>query len=94
MIDDRSYQIDMSLQHGHGIHSLYNGSFLPHGAVAIVTSLQCVDWLWDLVERLWLFEVGGKESYAPYRGMPLIILTLDKREFTHTLFHSWEGGMC
>ena len=82
----------MSLQHGHDIHSLNTDSFLPHGAVAIVNSLECIDWLRDVVERLWLFvEVGGeKEKHAPYRGMPLIILALDKREFTNIV--SFLGG--
>ena len=65
----------MSLQDGHHIHSLTTQDFVPNGAVAVVTSLQCVEWLRALVQHLWLFKVGER---APYRGMPLIILALDK----------------
>lgn len=74
------YHIELSLHHGHHIHSLNTEGFVPHGAVAVVTSVDCVNWLRDLVERLWLFRVGeGEESHvAPYRGMPLIVLALDR----------------
>ncbi len=79
-MDDKTYRMEMALQYGHHIHSLNTNNFVPHGAVAVVTSLECIDWLKDLVERLWLFEVGGgaESRQAPYRGMPLIILALDK----------------
>lgn len=76
-IDDHAHQMEMSLHHGHHIHSLTSTDFVPHGAVAVVTTPQCVDWLKDLVWRLWLLQVGKK---APYRGMPLIVLALDKGE--------------
>ena len=80
MVGERTYQIEMSLHHGHHIHSLTSNEFVPQGAVAVVTSLKCIDWLKDIVERLWV-PVGVMEksgSLPPYRGMPLIILALDK----------------
>lgn len=76
-VGDKTYHIDMSIQHGHHIHSLTT-DFVPHGAVAVVTTLECVDWLEDLVARLW--GGGDDTSTTPYRGMPLIILALDKGE--------------
>lgn len=76
-IDDKLYEIEMSPQHGHHIHSLTAEDFIPNGAVAVVTSMQCLEWLRDVVDHLWLFKVGGE---APYRGMPLIILALDRGE--------------
>ncbi len=79
-IGDCTYQLELSLHHGHHIHSLNTNTFTPHGAVAVVMTLEGVEWLRDLVERLWLFGVGeGRDSRAgPYRGMPLIILALDR----------------
>ena len=78
-IGDSVYQLELSLHHGHHIHSLNTNGFLPHGAVAVVTTLEGVEWLRDLVDRLWLFKVGDSGSRKPpYRGMPLIILALDK----------------
>ncbi len=75
-IDDRRYQIEMNLLHGHNINSLTTPDFTPQGAVAVVTSLECLDWLEELLNRLWVPHVGGKPP--PYRGMPLIVLALDK----------------
>ena len=75
MIDEKRYQLEMELHHGH-ITSLTSSEFVPQGAIAVVTSLECVEWLEEVVERLWLPDVGGK--LPPYRGMPLIILALDK----------------
>ena len=78
-IGEHMYQLDLSLHHGHHIHSLNTNGFTPHGAVAVVTSLEGVAWLRDLVERLWMFKVGEEGARkAPYRGMPLIVLALDK----------------
>lgn len=74
-VGERRYQIEMALQHGNNIESLTSKDFIPQGAVAVVTSKECTDWLRALVERLWLFDIGGT---APYRGMPLVILALDK----------------
>ena len=77
-VGDSKYQVEISVEHGGDIHSLSSKEFVPQGAVAVVNSLECIDWLRDLVERLWLPQVGRKSP--PYRGMPLIILALDKGE--------------
>ncbi len=47
----------------------------------MVNSMECIDWLEDVLTRLWVPEV--MTSLPPYRGMPLVILALDK-----------EAGMC
>jgi len=74
-IEERRYQVELSLHHGH-ISSLTTPDFTAQGAVVVVTSLECLDWLEELIGRLWLPEVGAKTP--PYRGMPLVILALDK----------------
>ncbi len=76
-VEDRKYQIEMSLCHGNDISSLTSRDFVPQGAVAVVTSLECCDWLQELLTRLWL-PGQQKDFDPPYRGMPLIILALDK----------------
>ena len=76
-MDDRRYQIEMDLHYGH-IISLTSPQFTPQGAVAVVTSMECLDWLEELVNRLWVPDVGAKSP--PYRGMPFVILALDKGE--------------
>ena len=73
----------MNYHYGHNIYYLNTDGFVPYGAVAVVTSMECVDWLRELVSHLWLFKVGEEEEeegVAPYRGMPLIILALDPGE--------------
>ena len=76
--------MELGLQHGH-ISTLSSQEFTPQGAVAVVTSLECLDWLEDLIGRLWLPEVGRKTP--PYRGMPLVILALDKGGLTWLVCH-------
>ncbi len=84
-IGEHIYQLELSLHHDQ-IETL-NTKFTPHGAIAMVTTLEEVEWLRNLVERLWLFKVGEKDNcMPPYRGMPLIILALDKG----TLNLVWE----
>ena len=86
-IGERMYHLDLSLHYGHHIHSLNTDTFTPHGAVAVVTTLEGVKWLQDLVKRLWLFRVGEENSHTPpYRGMPLIILALDRGIKTSKFF--------
>ena len=78
-VGEDMYRLDLALHHGHHIHSLNTNTFTPQAVVAVVTTLECVKWLRDLVERLWLFNVGEDNSHMPpYRGMPLIVLALDK----------------
>ena len=48
------------------------------GAVAVVNSMECLDWLEDLVDRLWIPSLEAESRQPPYRGMPLVILALDK----------------
>ena len=45
------------------------------GAVAMVTSVNCLDWLEKLLNELW---VPGGNTKPRYRGMPLVILAVDK----------------
>ena len=80
MIGEKRFEIVMSLHHGNSIDSLTSNEFVPHTAVAVVTSLECVDWLEDVVRRLWLPEGRAEKScnLPSYRGMPLIMLALDK----------------
>ena len=67
------------------IHTLnvhfYSYHTFTVGSVAVVNSMECIDWLEDVLTRLWVPEV--MTSLPPYRGMPLVILALDK-----------EAGMC
>ena len=53
------------------------GSFCLPGAVAVVTSMECLDWLEKLLHSLWIPELGEARTDPPYRGMPLVILALD-----------------
>ena len=48
---------------------------IPSGAVAVVTSMECLDWLGDLLNELW---VPGGNTKPCYRGMPLVILAVDE----------------
>ena len=45
------------------------------GAVAMVTSVNCLDWLEELLNGLW---VPGGNTKPRYRGMPLVILAIDE----------------
>ena len=61
------------------------------GAVAVVTSLECLDWLEDLLNEL---MVPGEDIRPHYRGMPLVILAVDGHPKEGTvyktcLFHSY-----
>jgi len=61
------------------------------GAVAVVTSLECLDWLEDLLNEL---MVPGEDLRPHYRGMPLVILAVDGHPKEGTvyktcLFHSY-----
>ena len=44
----------------------------------MVNSMECLDWLEDLVGRLWIPSLEAGLTQPPYRGMPLVILALDK----------------
>ncbi len=76
-IGEHTYQLELSLHHGQ-IKTL-STKFMPQGAIAVVTTEEEMEWLRDMVERLWLFKVGENDTcMPPYRGMPLIILALDR----------------
>ena len=48
--------------------------YIRAGAVAVATSMACIDWLEGLLARLWM---PSGEDTPGYRGMPLVILALD-----------------
>ena len=58
------------------------------GAVAVVNSNGCLNWLERVLELLWI--PGG--DMPPYRGLPLVILALDdliiegEKHFFHAPF--------
>ncbi len=86
-VGEHAYQLELSLHHGHQIETL-NTKFVPHGAIGVVTTLEDVEWLRELTERLWLFEVQENDcSTSPYRGMPLVILSLDEGTAIIVLSH-------
>lgn len=74
-VDDRSYQLEMAVFHGDSLETITSSEFLPQGAVAVVTSIDCVNWLQKLLQKLWL---PGEGCSPPYRGMPMVILALDE----------------
>ena len=44
------------------------------GAVAVVNTMECLDWLEKVLTKHW---IPTADSKPPYRGMPLVILALD-----------------
>ena len=54
---------------------VHPGDSISSGAVAVVTSMECLDWLEDLLNKLW---VPGGNIKPHYRGMPLVILAVDE----------------
>ena len=76
-VGGRSYQLEIDLFHGGEIPSLTKSEFTPQGAVAVVTSMECLDWLEELLTRLF---VPGEDDKSPYRGMPLVVMALDRAE--------------
>ena len=52
-------------------------NFFFVGAVAVVNTKECLEWLEKVLERHW---IPKSDTSPPYRGMPLIILALDESE--------------
>ena len=46
--------------------------------------MECIEWLEDLLNRLWI--PSDPHTHPPYRGMPLVILALDRNRL-HSLSH-------
>ena len=47
------------------------------GAVAVVNTMECINWLEKVLNRHWL---SSSDMRPPYKGMPLVILALDSSE--------------
>lgn len=73
-VGGRKYSLQLEVFHGEELDSITTQDFAPQGAVAVATSMACIDWLEGLLARLW---VPSGEDTPGYRGMPLVILALD-----------------
>ena len=67
-----------NIQQANALRSPVSLAFFPIGAITVVDSMECLNWLEEVLNRLWIPGNPTLDTtHPPCRGMPLVILVMD-----------------